>query len=321
MTYFRYARGWKSGGLRATQLTVVEFSNRPAEFIEPYRPEEVDSYEVGIKTSWLDNQLFFNVALFWNDYKDLQVTSLEADDRGIVSALINNAEKSVTRGFEIETSYAPDWADVIPLPDSSLIFTAGMGFTDAFFEVFTGRAQPPVVPGIRTTCPNGLIRAQSPACDSAIDQFVSQTVLSALGLGPGFSPVPVDNSANRFKNTPRVNVNASATYAFEPATDMELIFRLDYAYRSTVYYTTINDFDLADGQLHLLNASITFTLQHLGIKAFEGALSETSFAFWVKNLTDETYVTGALSLGDALGADASYFSKPRTFGGRIIQRF
>lgn len=311
MAYFRFANGWKSGGLRVTALTAEEAARRQDAFLAPYDPEEVYSYEVGVKTQWLDNQVFVNGTLFWNDYQDLQVTSLEPDERGIVSALINNAESAVTRGFEVEGSYLPDWAEKIPVPGSMIALTAGLGLTDAFYTQFTGTAQPLVYPQVVTDgCPD-LVRGFSSQCNGDIDQFVLRTMITATGLAAAPAPQYVDLSDNQFKNTPRFNMNASLTYGFEPTRQTELALRMDWSYRSTIYYTTINRSDLASGPLNLLNLSA----------AFEIVPTDTQIVVWVKNVTDEVTISGALNLGAALGADAVFYSKPRTFGARIIQRF
>lgn len=308
MTYFRYARGWKSGGLRVTALTEEEAARRSIQFLLPYEPEEVDTYEVGLKTQWFDNQLIGNLTLFWNDYRNLQVTSLEPDERGIVSALINNAEAAVTRGFEIEGSYLPDWAEKIPLPGSTIMMTTGIGFTDAFYTTFTGTQ---AVPATDVTGCASLLRGVSAQCDLVIDRFALNTLIFATGLAPPPTPLSVDLSNNEFKNTPRFNINASFTYVFEPVRNTELALRVDWAYRSTVYYTTINDPALSSPPLNLLNLSA----------AFDIVKTDTQLVFWVKNVTNEIPLSGALSLGSALGADAQFYGKPRTFGGRIIQRF
>ena len=57
LAYATYSRGNKSGGLNLTALPVG---------IQPeVAPEKVDSYEVGLKTQWLDRKVTFNLAGFW----------------------------------------------------------------------------------------------------------------------------------------------------------------------------------------------------------------------------------------------------------------
>jgi iron complex outermembrane receptor protein len=304
MTYFRYAQGWKSGGLRQEALN--EQTNNSAAFVLPYEPETVNSFEVGVRTQWLDNQVLLNATLFYNDYQNMQVTSIEPNDNGLVTALINNAESAVTRGFEIEGVYIPEWAEKIPLEGSFMVFTAGIGFTDAFYKKFVGSTVPNLID--TGDCVN-LVRGE---CDDRIiDTFAISTVLAPLGLVPPPKPIPVDFSGNSFKNTPRINTNASFTYSFDPMNDMTLAARLDWSYRSTIYYTTQNDPDLASDPLHLLNGSLIFDI----------TATNTQVSIWAKNLTNQIYLSGALSLGRALGTNGLFFSKGRTYGIRFRQEF
>jgi iron complex outermembrane receptor protein len=46
--------------------------------VHPYRPEKVDSYELGMKTRLLDNRLMFNVAAFRDEHKDMQLSVFTA---------------------------------------------------------------------------------------------------------------------------------------------------------------------------------------------------------------------------------------------------
>ncbi|MGH6781266.1 MAG: TonB-dependent receptor, partial [Sphingomonadaceae bacterium] len=61
--YAKYAKGYKTGGFNLRASTIARFS-------EGFGPETLDSFEVGIKSSWLDNRLRANVALFRSNYKD-----------------------------------------------------------------------------------------------------------------------------------------------------------------------------------------------------------------------------------------------------------
>jgi iron complex outermembrane receptor protein len=308
MGYFRYAQGWKSGGLRQEALT--EQTNNSKRFVEPYLPETVNSFEVGVRTQWLDNQLFLNGTYFYNDYDNMQVTSLEPNDVGLVTALINNAESAVTQGFELEGAYRPDWAEKIPLTASTIGLTFGVGLTDAHYNKFVGTTVPN--PTDTTGCDN---LARGDCSDLIVDTFAVNTVIFPV-LGPlGFVDYPetvsVDLSGNQFKNTPRWNANASLTYAFDPMSEATLSFRLDWSYRSTVYYTTVNSDLLKSDPLNLLNGAVTLDVHS----------TQSQIVFWVKNLTDEVYLNGALDLGEALGANGLYYSQGRTFGIRFLQSF
>ncbi|MEP7247321.1 MAG: TonB-dependent receptor, partial [Gammaproteobacteria bacterium] len=64
--YASYAKGYKSGGFNGRPLSGIQ------EVLTPYDPETVKSYEVGAKTGWFERRVTANLALFYNDYKDMQ---------------------------------------------------------------------------------------------------------------------------------------------------------------------------------------------------------------------------------------------------------
>jgi iron complex outermembrane recepter protein len=108
MVYGSYSRGFKSGGynIRA-QATAVPRS------AEPFKDEQVDTFEVGGKFSLLDETLFLNVAGFHNKYKDIQLsvfTAYDSNGDGVDDAFFGdftNAGKGTARGIEFEYQWLP----------------------------------------------------------------------------------------------------------------------------------------------------------------------------------------------------------------------
>lgn len=96
--YFRYARGFRSGGFNTgatTQATVATVS-----------PEYLSSYELGFKSEWFDNRLNVNGSVFYYDYKDIQLNAVVGTNTGPVSTLTNGGSGKV-RGAELEIEAAP----------------------------------------------------------------------------------------------------------------------------------------------------------------------------------------------------------------------
>ena len=108
MMYASFSRGFKSGGynIRA-QATAVPRS------AEPFKDEQVDSFEVGSKMSLLDESLFLNVAAFYNDYQDIQLsvfTAYDSNGDGTNDAFFGdftNAGKGTAKGLEFEYQWLP----------------------------------------------------------------------------------------------------------------------------------------------------------------------------------------------------------------------
>lgn len=109
--YVSYNRGFKSGGANLTNVTAPM-----------YGPEEIDAYELGLKSTLFDRRVRLNGAAFYYDYKDVQVASIEA---GIGS--IYNAATARTYGLELELD-----AQVT----SQLRLNAGYTYLDAKFTDF-----------------------------------------------------------------------------------------------------------------------------------------------------------------------------------------
>ncbi|HKI74254.1 MAG TPA: TonB-dependent receptor, partial [Pseudomonadales bacterium] len=104
--YAGYSQGWKAGS----------FDPRGANLVTPdvekgFDPETLDSYEIGLKSNTLDGRARTNVAVFWSQYKDMQIPgSLGVDTNGdgvndsFVGAVTNAAEASIN-GVELEGTY------------------------------------------------------------------------------------------------------------------------------------------------------------------------------------------------------------------------
>jgi len=95
-----YARGFDAGGFNNRALNI--------QTALPYNPENVDTYEGGIKTDWLDHRLRINLTGFYNDYKNLQTTvAVFSPISGTYVSTRGNAPSAHTDGFELETSGQP----------------------------------------------------------------------------------------------------------------------------------------------------------------------------------------------------------------------
>lgn len=100
--------------------------------LEPYDEETLTAYEIGVKSQLFDNRLRINAALFYNDYKNLQVSSFEATANG--SALLpvfSNAGEAVIQGAELE---------VTALLSERLTLNANLGYLDAEYKEFFAEA-------------------------------------------------------------------------------------------------------------------------------------------------------------------------------------
>src|SRR5258708_12524770 len=72
----------------------------------PAAPEHVTTYEIGWKSSFMDRRVVFNVAAFYNDYRDLQIYTLIPNPSGPINVL-DNAQKAHTEGINAEFTGTP----------------------------------------------------------------------------------------------------------------------------------------------------------------------------------------------------------------------
>ncbi|MFV8816140.1 TonB-dependent receptor [Haliea sp. E17] len=95
MLYAKVSQGYKSGGFDLQSL-----SGDPATF--EFEPEEVDSYEIGSKSTLLDGAMTLNVAVYRNEYKDLQVSTFD----GFVGFNVGNAAEAISQGVDLDLNWA-----------------------------------------------------------------------------------------------------------------------------------------------------------------------------------------------------------------------
>ncbi|MEM8935883.1 MAG: TonB-dependent receptor [Pseudomonadota bacterium] len=124
LVYARVSQGFKSGGFNGR-------ANNPGEQA-PYEPETATSYEMGLKSDWLNNALLVNVAGFYNKYNDFQarVSGLTIDPGTMLPSpelTVLNAGSLDIFGAELELAYSP-----IP----ALVLDAQIGYLDAEYGDF-----------------------------------------------------------------------------------------------------------------------------------------------------------------------------------------
>ena len=110
MGYLSWSRGFRSGGFNGRATTPSS--------IGPYDPETVDSYEIGLRSSLLDNRLIFNATLFRAEYKDKHESEIYQFGAA-TETVVNNAARATIDGLEVEALLAAN-------EQVQLRFTAGM---------------------------------------------------------------------------------------------------------------------------------------------------------------------------------------------------
>lgn len=147
--YMTIAKGTKPGGFNGDLFSSsVPGSERTrlADFLT-YREEKMWNYEIGAKTGWMDGRLTINVAGFFIDWTEQQLTtSFPVIGHRRARPLIHNAGKTEIWGFE---------AELQAKPDDHWTISASYGFANGIFKKFEDETQArltgdPSVAGNRT---------------------------------------------------------------------------------------------------------------------------------------------------------------------------
>lgn len=101
MTYVQYATGFKGGGISPRPFVAAQ--------AVPFNPEELKSYELGVKSDLFDRRVRLNAAVFFSNYSNLQLTLSSCPQYGVglPCAVVANAGDAEVKGFELETLLRP----------------------------------------------------------------------------------------------------------------------------------------------------------------------------------------------------------------------
>jgi iron complex outermembrane recepter protein len=170
MVYATWSRGYRPGGINRVGT------------IPPYTSDFLTNYEVGWKTSWANNRVRFNGAIFKQDWDDFQYSFLGPNGLTI----IRNAAQASINGIE---------ADLMWAVTSDFMLSAGAAYVDAELdENYCG-----------TVYPDG--RAVTDCLDPNAPEETPDEPLAPAG-----TQLPV---------TPKFKANVTARYGFELGTNLE----------------------------------------------------------------------------------------------------
>jgi outer membrane receptor protein involved in Fe transport len=162
MVYGSAAKGTKPGGFGTAQMALPQ----PAKMDK----EKLWAYELGTKTSWFDNTVVANVALFYNDYKDRQVGVTVTDPVTFwPSSGIVNAGKAETKGIEVETQW---------LANDYLTLAVGYAYTDAEWKDFNYSK---IRPGGATVKDQAICQSPTGDCSGADIAGIPEHALTLVG--------------------------------------------------------------------------------------------------------------------------------------------
>jgi iron complex outermembrane receptor protein len=274
--YVTAANGFLSGGVTDTTSVTTRM-------IEEYLPEEVWNYELGVKIDAWDNRLRVNMALFYTDYEDRQLTTVRINpDSGRIAGALINAESSSISGIEIETQI---------IPVDNLQITANISFNEGEIDDYADER-------ILSVPESGVVPSD---CNTVV-----------VGTGAVMN-CPIDRADENLPRLPEEIYFLAAQYNLETEFG-RFVPMVSWSYRKEVD----NCFDRASclSERYLVDqkdVSARLTWYSPGEK-----LRVTAYG---TNLTDARYVNGGTPLVDVTETAGMVYSNPRAYGVEISYDF
>jgi len=145
MAYASWAKGFKQGGW-TTRLSAVLPSPTGARF----NPEYSETYELGLKSEWLNHRLLTNAAVYYTNYNGIQLNIQQG-----ISPVYTNAGNARIKGAELELQW---------LVGGGLQLNASGAYIDAYYTYVNPNANIPqsILPDGTNVCPATAIVGSPP---------------------------------------------------------------------------------------------------------------------------------------------------------------
>jgi iron complex outermembrane recepter protein len=282
LAYATYAKSFKTIGINQNGLP-TDAEGNPIAAAGAIRPENVDHFELGLKTQFWDRRATLNFAAFRTDIRDYQATVINGQF-GVLRGFLANADKVRSQGIEADFSVRP-----------SPRFTAyvNAAYTDAKYVRFVDAPCPPELAG-GTVATAG----QTP---------------SAPGTPGGISPANCDISGQRLPGVSKWAFSFGGEGNLPGALfgqSGQFYLGYDGSYRS--------DFSSNPSPSAFMNVEgYSLSNFRLGFRGDDGL----NIFGWVRNAFDANYFEQLFAGPGNTGLIAGLPGDPRTWGATISQSF
>ncbi|HUA26814.1 MAG TPA: TonB-dependent receptor plug domain-containing protein [Steroidobacteraceae bacterium] len=252
MAYVSYSRGYSPAAYNTSaQLT----SNAS---LAPVSRENINSFEIGAKGSYLDRRIVLNADLFDAVYRGYQIQSYSYAP-GVLSPPLTlaSAGRAETRGLELQ-------ADWLATPTTELTFNGA--YIDA---KFTDYKSAPCY-GTQLTVPISQPNAQPPA------GLCGQLTVAGVPQGSPYQDVSGDTMPNAPKFKGILSIEQRVPLANHP---YQWVFDANYIYRTSAQM-------LPDQNPYAIQAGFGLLNLSAALRSNDGRFSARLF---VKNLTNHVY--------------------------------
>lgn len=293
MIYASYSEGFRAGGIVSGRtLWGIPPQNSPGHeayysSIENFEPEEVNSYEAGLKMDFWEQRGRLNIAAFWMDYTNQQVTEprKNVDNALIPDVVIANIGESEISGVELELT---------ALLTEHLEAQFNATYTHAKFTQYDTV---------------GYTNCDSPGENMAINGYGEVY----CGMGGVFEHALDRSDEDMVAVPPWTAFIALQYHLFTPIGLVTPRIEASYSDGMTAHFDNLS-WDLGYWEVPettLYNARITIDFRN----------EQTRLAFYGKNLTNELSINGGIPNPESFGGGGVTFSPPRMYGIELIHNF
>lgn len=207
MAYLTFAQGYKAPAVGTSRgvLRVV-------------RPEQVDSWELGFKSQFLDRRVTFNASVFYQNFKDFQTTTAVFGADGVNRFVLDNAPEVLSKGVELELTAKAT---------RDLTLSANLAYNPTEYQ------------GFLTSCYGNQV--VNPAPGRGCYRQGGANVYDVSGLPSIFSP--------------KTTYNLGFDYKTMVSPTLQMLVNANYNHRSSVYSIAGNPLSIVPGY-GLLGGSI-----------------------------------------------------------------
>ncbi len=308
MVYASFSTGKHAGGFSYSPI-----SNTAGQPLPPYDTEGVQAYEAGLKGTFFDRRVQFNLAAFYNIYTDLQVQTSFPNPllANSVITLLSNGAKNKSPGIDLS---------IVAFPTSKLKLNLSVNYLhardDPFPVTVTNNGICGIVApgGTCTTRPEvqlGYLGGILPNPVSNPDLFVPIRDASGaqliVGGVPQFQALGY-NTPTRVQNTPDISAQFGLSYEIDLGDSGTLTPEVQTLFSGSYL--------LSRAMPNYLQGSYTKTELRLTYRTANKNLTLQAF---VENLEDEATI-GRVTVASGGGFSGSY-AAPRTWGIKAGYRF
>jgi iron complex outermembrane recepter protein len=246
--YVSYSTGFTGGGYNPRPFA-------PQDIKIPLLTETVSAYEVGLKSELFDHHLRMNLAGYYTNYKNIQLTLA-----GCTSGCPTDSPFYYGNGGNARIYGAE--AEIELQPVAGLLVNGSAGYTNFHY-----------------------------------------TKLSPY-VNPDNDPTNLTLNSHE-PYAPTWTANLGAQYEFNLGNAGSLTPRLDWTYRSTIYFGSDNNDPYAQqGSYGLMNGRLTY----------QARSANWSAAFFITNLTNKLYFTSRTDTLNSFGTATGTVGAPRELG-------